>query len=151
MDHPESQGRPRVACPWLIKKFVDKDADSWSCRVEKCGEAKRSTAIPYTSVNDFGFGQSRQGNAREAILKKVQAAPDPALVLLGRIVNGADTDKQRVTISRKGPRLEAVAEFPASRLQDDHEHNAASDRLRRALCVLLRDGPRGKPNGDFMN
>jgi hypothetical protein len=45
----------------------------------------------------------------EAILKKYKLTGDPALVLLGRIVNGADTDNT-LYHQPEGPGLEAIAE-----------------------------------------
>jgi hypothetical protein len=75
-------------------------------------------------------------------LKKYKLTGDPALVLLGRIVNGADTDNTLYHRRR----------LPASRLQGRPRAKCGGvDRLRRALCVLRRDGKAGKPNGDFMD
>ena len=82
----------RVACPWLIKKFVDKDAEFVFVLPEKVAEeAKRLDAIPY-DVKDVELGHHGKECSFEAILKKYQLTDDRALVLLGKIVNGADTD-----------------------------------------------------------
>src|SRR5258705_4949615 len=82
----------RVACPWLIKKFVDKDAEFIFAPAEKAmAEAKRLDAIPY-DVKDVELGHHGKECSFEAILKKYELTNHPALVLLGRIVNGADTD-----------------------------------------------------------
>ena len=82
----------RVACPWLIRKFVDKDAEFVFVAGEKVmAEAKRLDAIPY-DVKDVELGHHGKECSFEAILKKYKLTGDPALVLLGRIVNGADTD-----------------------------------------------------------
>jgi len=54
-------------------------------------EAKRLDAIPY-DVKDVELGHHGKECSFEAILKKYKLTGDPALVLLGRIVNGADTD-----------------------------------------------------------
>ena len=82
----------RVACPWLIRKFVDKDAEFVFVPGEKVmAEAKRLDAIPY-DVKDVELGHHGKECSFEAILKKYKLTGDPALVLLGRIVNGADTD-----------------------------------------------------------
>src|SRR5256885_7799089 len=83
----------RVACPWLIKKFVDKDAEFLFVPSDKVmDEAKRLDAIPY-DVKSVELGHHRKECSFEAILKKYALTADPALVLLGRIVNGADNDK----------------------------------------------------------
>src|SRR5437660_7693111 len=76
----------RVACPWLIKKFVDEDAEFVFVPGEKVmGEAKRLDAIPY-DVKDVELGHHGKECSFEAILKKYDLTSDPALVLLGKIV-----------------------------------------------------------------
>ena len=80
----------RVACPWLIKKFVDPKAEFvFVPRDHVMSEAKRLDAIPY-DVTDVELGHHGQECSFEAILKKYNLTGDPALVLLGKIVNGAD-------------------------------------------------------------
>src|SRR2546423_15716238 len=99
----------RVACPWLIRKFVDKGAEFVVVPAEKVmTEAKRLDAIPY-DVKDVELGHHGKECSFEAILKKYKLTGDPALVLLGRIVNSTDTDN---TLYRQGvgPGVEAIAE-----------------------------------------
>jgi hypothetical protein len=75
----------RVACPWFIKKFVDKGAEFVFVLAEKVmTEAKRLDAIPY-DVKDVELGHHGKECSFEAILKKYKLTGDPALVLLGRI------------------------------------------------------------------
>ena len=82
----------RVACPWLIKKFVDQDAEFIFVPPDKVmEEAKRLGAVPY-DVKDVELGHHGKECSFEAILKKYGLTKNPALVLLGKIVNGADTD-----------------------------------------------------------
>ncbi len=51
----------RVACPWLIRKFVDKKAEFLFVPAENVqAEAARTGAIPY-DVSERGAGPSRQG------------------------------------------------------------------------------------------
>src|SRR6516164_6694261 len=69
----------RVACPWLIKKFVDKDAEFIFAPPEKVmDEAKRLDAIPY-DVKNVELGHHGKECSFEAILKKYKLANDPAL------------------------------------------------------------------------
>src|SRR5436190_18364648 len=73
----------RVACPWLIKKFVDKDAEFVFVAPDKVmDEAKRLDAIPY-DVKNVELGHHGKECSFEAILKKYKLTDDPALVLLG--------------------------------------------------------------------
>ena len=99
----------RVACPWLIRKFVDREAEFIFVSADKVmAEAKRLNAIPY-DVKDVELGHHGKECSFEAILKKYDLAGDPALVLLGKIVNGADTDNT-LYHQPEGPGLEAIAE-----------------------------------------
>jgi hypothetical protein len=114
-------------------------------------EAKRLDAIPY-DVKDVELGHHGKECSFEAILKKYKLTGDPALVLLGRIVNGADTDNT-LYHQPEGPGLEAVAEgFRHLGFKDDHEHNAAEWIVYDALYAYCQEMvKRGKPHGDFMN
>src|SRR3979490_1716909 len=82
----------RVACPWLIKKFVDPATGFFFVRGgEVLDKAERLGAIPY-DVKGVELGHHGKECSFEAILKKYKLTGGRALVLLGRIVNGADTD-----------------------------------------------------------
>src|SRR5207248_4157070 len=82
----------RVACPWLIKKFVDPQAEFLFVPVEQVMEvAAKENAIPY-DVKGVEFGHHGKECSFDAIVKKYGLDKDPALVLLAKIVNGADTD-----------------------------------------------------------
>jgi hypothetical protein len=140
----------RVACPWLIRKFVDEDAEFVFVPADKVmAEAKRLDAIPY-DVKDVELGHHGKECSFEAILKKYKLTSDPALVLLGRIVNGADTDN---TLYRQaeGPGLVAIAEgFRHLGYKDDHELNAAEWIVYEALYAYAQEMVRqGRPAGQF--
>jgi hypothetical protein len=140
----------RVACPWLIKKFVDKDAEFIFVPAEKViEEAKRLNATPY-DVKDVELGHHGKECSFEAILKKYKLTGDRALMLLGRIVNGADTDNTLYQ-QPEGPGLEAVAEgFRHLGFKDDDALNAAEWIVYDALYAYCQEMIRqGKPNGDF--
>jgi len=140
----------RVACPWLIKKFVDKDAEFIFASADKVmAEAKRLDAVPY-DVKDVELGHHGKECSFEAILKKYELTGDQALVLLGRIVNGADTDNT-LYCQAEGPGLNAVAEgFRHLGYKDDHELNAAEWIVYDALYAYAREMvKRDKPAGQF--
>ena len=141
----------RVACPWLIKKFVDKDAEFVFVPADQVmNEAKRLDAIPY-DVKNVELGHHGQECSFEAIVKKYKLTHDAALVLLGRIVNGADTDN---TLYRQpeGAGLQAVAEgFRHLGYEDDHALNAAEWIVYDALYAYCREMVRqGRAEGKFM-
>lgn len=115
----------RVACPWLIRKFVDKEAEFYfvpSDSVMK--EAERIGAIPF-DVEGVALGHHGKECSFEAILRKYNLMGDPALALLARIVNGADTDNTLYE-QPEGPGLKAIAEgFRHLGFKDDREINTA--------------------------
>ncbi len=142
----------RVACPWLIKKFVDKDAEFLFVPADKVSdEARRLNAIPY-DVKDVELGHHGKECSFEAILKKYKLTNDRALMLLGKIVNGADTDNT-LYHQPEGPGLEAIAEgFRHLGFADDHALNAAEWIVYDALYAYCQEMIRqGKPNGEFAN
>lgn len=145
----------RVACPWLIRKFVDKDAEFLFVPADRVmSEAARLGATPYDVKDVDGepveLGHHGKECSFEAILKKYQLANDPALALLGKIVNGADTDNT-LWNQPEGPGLEAIAEgFRHMGYKDDHELNAAEWLVYDALYAYCQAMARqGKLNGDF--
>ena len=80
----------RVACPWLIKKFIDPKAEFIFVPADKVmDEAKRLGATPY-DVPDCELGHHGEDVSFNSILKKYRLT-DPALVLLGEIVRAADS------------------------------------------------------------
>lgn len=141
----------RVACPWLIKKFVDRDAEFIFAPPDKVmDEASRLGAIPY-DVKNVELGHHGKECSFEAILKKFKLTNDPALMLLGRIVNGADTDNT-LYHQPEGAGLEAVAEgFRHLGFKDDHALNAAEWIVYDALYAYCRQMvQQGKRNGKFV-
>ena len=141
----------RVACPWLIKKFVDKDAEFlFVPAAHVMDEANRLGAIPF-DVPNVELGHHGQECSFEAILKKHGLTKDPALVLLGKIVNGADTDNT-LWHQPEGPGLEAIAEgFRHLGFKNDHEVNAAEWIVYDALYAYCQEMVRrGKPDGGFV-
>ena len=140
----------RVACPWLIRKFVDPNAEFHFVPADKVlSEAERLGATPF-DVKGVELGHHGKECSFEAILKKHNLDTDPALALLGKIVNGADTDN---TLFRQpeGPGLNAIAEgFRHLGLKDDHAVLAAEFVVYDALYAYCQEMVKqGKPDGAF--
>ncbi len=110
----------RVACPWLIKNFVDPDAEFLFVPAEKVLEvAEREHATPF-DVPDVELGHHNGKCSFEAIVAKYQIS-DPALHLLARIVHGADVEID-LYHRPEATGLKAIAEgFRYLGLKDDHE------------------------------
>ena len=140
----------RVACPWLIKKFVDKDAEFHFAPAETVQtDAARLKAIPF-DVPNVELGHHGKECSFDAIIKKYGLSNDPALVLLARIVNGADTDNS-LHHQPEGPGLSAIAEgFRHLGFKDDHGINAAEWIVYDALYAYCKEMiAKGKPHGAY--
>ena len=108
----------RVACPWLIKRFVDPQAEILYVPPEQVMDvAKSEGAIPFDVAN-VELGHKGPECSFDAIMKKYNLT-DPALQRLALIVRGADTGAKDLTQESRG--LEAIAEGFRLVYQNDHE------------------------------
>jgi len=109
----------RVACPWLIKRFVDSQAEFLFV---SAGEVERtaheSGAIPF-DVNGVELGHHDGDCSFQTIVKRY-GLKDPALLLLAEIVGCADTD--RLSEHPVAAGLEAIAVGYSLRYCDDGEN-----------------------------
>jgi hypothetical protein len=140
----------RVACPWLIKKFVDPEAEFLFVAADQVmSVAARERAVPY-DVKGVELGHHGKECSFDAMVKKYNLGHDPAMVLLAKIVNGADTDNS-LWNQPEAAGLNAVAEgFRHLAFKDDHEINAAQWIVYDALYAYCQEMiRRGKPEGAF--
>jgi hypothetical protein len=80
----------RVACPWIIKNFVDKSAEFIFVPAEQVeAKARELGATPY-DIDGCELGHHGEDVSFNSILKKYQLI-DPALQLLGEVVRAADS------------------------------------------------------------
>jgi hypothetical protein len=134
----------------LINKFVDPQAEFLFAPADQImAVAEREGATPY-DVKGVELGHHGKECSFEAILKRYNLTGDPALVLLGKIVNGADTDNM-LWNQPEGPGLEAIAEgFRHLGYPDDHAINAAEWIVYDALYAYCQAMVRqGKLDGAF--
>jgi hypothetical protein len=129
----------RVACPWLIHKFVDRDATFLFVPAEKVMEvAEREDAVPF-DVPGVELGHHGKECSFDALVKKYELDRDPALVLLAKIVNGADTDNS-LWNQPEAAGLNAVAEgFRHLGYKDDHEILTAEYIVYDALYAYCQE------------
>jgi hypothetical protein len=118
----------RVACPWLIRTFVDKDAEFLFVPVDQVDSvAQKTGAIPY-DTSGAELGHHGDECSFDAIVEKYKIK-DKAIDRVAKIVRGADTNQRDLTPESRG--LEAIAEgfkrLAAAQGYDDHE------TLRREL------------------
>jgi hypothetical protein len=138
----------RVACPWLIKRFVDPEAQFIFVPADQVmAVAEREQAIPY-DVPGVELGHHAKECSFDAIVRRYHLEADPAMVLLARIVNGADTDNT-LWNQPESAGLAAVAEgFRHLGLPDDHAINAAQWIVYDALYAYCRETVRRRgPDG----
>ena len=98
----------RIACPWLIKNFIDAEAEFLYVPTEQVLEiAEREGAHSYDAPN--AEYTHRDGLCSFEVLLEEYKLDEPALQLLARIVHGADVaDDRDATPQSRG--LLAVAE-----------------------------------------
>jgi hypothetical protein len=140
----------RVACPWLIRKFIDPQAEFLFVPADQVAAvAAREGATPY-DVKDAELGHHGPECSFDAIVKKYGLASDPVLVLLGKIVNGADTDNA-LWNQPEAAGLKAVAMgFGRLGFADDMELNRAEWIVYDALYAYCAEMvQQGKAEGAF--
>ena len=82
----------RIACPWLIKKFVDTNAEFiYVPKEEVFSRAKELNAIPY-DIHGTEYSHEGDNCTFDFIIKK-HNIKDPAILQIAEIVRGADTDR----------------------------------------------------------
>ena len=123
----------RIACPWLIKRFVDKDAEFLYVPGDKVMDtAQREEAIPY-DVKNVELGHIDGRCSFESIILKYALTEDKALIELAKIVHAADVSDDENT-SQEGPGLKAIASgFALLYGCDDHHKLELETPLYDAL------------------
>jgi len=108
----------RVACPWLVKRFIDPQAEFIFVPASQVESgAKELGAIPY-DIEGCELGHHGEDVSFDSILKKYQLT-DPALQLLAEIVRAADSHPSKPHPAGEGLRWVAFG-FNALGLTD-HE------------------------------
>lgn len=126
----------RVACPWLIQRFVDSSAEFlFVPKSEVARVASETGAIPY-DVAGVELGHHDGKCSFETIIARYQLT-DLALARLARIVHAADIDSELHT-DPLGPGLEALATGFGLLFPNDHENLAAQFRVYDALYAWCR-------------
>jgi hypothetical protein len=126
----------RVACPWLIARFVDADPEFLFVPPDRVlAESQRTGAIPYDIP---GVELTHEGSlcSFDAILKKYNVT-DPQLHELAVIVRGADT--ARPELAPQCPGLLAVSLGLSRLFADDHEQLRHGFVIYDALYAWLKD------------
>jgi hypothetical protein len=125
----------RIACPWLIRRFIDPGAEFlFVPEAEVMETARREEALPF-DVPEVELGHHGDRCSFDAFLDKYHLT-DPALQVLARIVRGADTDARELTPEAWG--LYAVASGFREITRDDVENMALQFPVYDALYAYCR-------------
>jgi hypothetical protein len=125
----------RIACPWLIQRFIDKDAEFLFVPEDQVIEtARRESALPF-DVPGVELGHHGERCSFDAFLQKYRLE-DPALQALAEIVRGADTEARH--IAREAWGLYAVASGFREISRDDFENMARQFPVYDALYAYCR-------------
>lgn len=124
----------RIACPWLIKRFVDKNAEFlFVATTEVSAVAEREGAIPF-DVEGAELGHVDGRCSFESIIAKYHLT-DPGLQRLAMIVHGADVS-QDINDVPEAAGLQAIAHgFALAHGDNDHEKIRLETPMYDALYV----------------
>ena len=134
----------RIACPWLIKRFVDPEAEFLFVPGEQVRVvAEREAATPY-DVEGAELGHHGDECSFDAIIHSFDAivrkyglaAADPALSRVAAIVRGADTSAHDLTPESRG--LLAIAQGFSLAYDDDQAQLEAELPVYDALYAWCR-------------
>ena len=129
----------RIACPWLISRFVDPKAEFLFVPKERVLEvAKEQGAIPFDTPGAELFHFQEDGDDRctfDAIIRKYELT-DPALLDFAEIVRTADSSPRKPR--SEGAGLEAMALGFRTNAKDDHDNMRLQFPAYDALYAYCR-------------
>ena len=135
----------RIACPWLIKNFIDKDAEFVFVPAHKVIEVMRKekeNAIPF-DIPNVELGHHDEECSFDAIIKKYGLdKKEPSLLELSKIVRGADTNNRGLTPYSEG--LAAIAAGFSIVSKDDYDNMAKQFYLYDALYAFCKSDNKEK-------
>jgi hypothetical protein len=125
----------RIACPWLIKHFVDQDAEFIYVPKNKVfEEAQKQQAIPY-DIPGAEYSHYGEECTFDYIVKKHRITDD-AVLQIARIVRGADT--HRFDLAEQAAGLWAISAGLSVNYKNDYEQLVIGLKLYDALYSWAR-------------
>ena len=126
----------RIACPWLIARFIDQRPEFIYVPSDRVLTVARETgAIPY-DVPDVELSHVGELCSFDAFLRKYEL-DEPELQELARIVRGADT--ARLDLAPQAPGLLALSLGLSALFKDDHEMLRHGMVMYDALYAWLKE------------
>ena len=127
----------RIACPWLIKRFIDPEAEFLYVPTPEVRRvAQERDAVPY-DIPDVVFSHEGERCSFDAFLKAYRLT-DPALDELAVIVRGADTGHLELAPQAAG--LAAISLGLSRTYRDDHEMLEHGMVIYDALYSWCKEG-----------
>ena len=127
----------RIACPWLVKRFVDPEAEFLYVPAADVRRiAAERDAEPY-DIPDVRFSHEGERCSFDAFLKAYRLT-DPALAELAVIVRGADTG--RLELAPQAAGLAAISLGLSRCFRDDHEMLEHGMVMYDALYAWCKEG-----------
>ncbi len=139
----------RIACPWLIARFIDKAPEFLYVPQDRVAAVAAETGAIPSDVPGAELGHKGDLCSFDAFLLRYELT-EPALARLARIVRGADTSRLDLTPQSAG--LHAISLGLSEMFADDLEmlrHGMTLYDALYAWCHSQPDGPgslsRGRP------
>jgi hypothetical protein len=133
----------RVACPWLIKKFIDPRAEFLFVPKDEVVEVARREGGKSFDCPGADYTH-REGKCSFEVLVEQYRLDDPALPLLARIVHGADVAED-VGMVPEAAGLQAAAHGFAAICPDDHRKLELEFPMYDALYAWCQAKAAGRP------
>jgi hypothetical protein len=136
----ENAAVDRIACPWLIRRFVDPRAEFLFVPSDRVHEiAAKENATPF-DVEGVELGHVDGRCSFESILLKYGLQSDPALVAVARVIHAADITAE-ASVAPEGSGLKAIASgFRLLHGRDDHRKLELQSPMYDALYAWAAAG-----------
>jgi hypothetical protein len=132
----------RIACPWLVERFIDQQAEFlYVAPGDVLRVASETGAIPY-DIPGVELSHDAELCSFDAFLQKYRL-DDPALQQLAAIVRGADTS--RLDLTPQSPGLYALSLGLSKTFADDHEMLKHGMVMYDALYAWCQHCQAGRP------
>jgi hypothetical protein len=125
----------RIACPWLIKNFVDKEAEFIFVPAERVLEVAKAVGGAPFDVPGVELGHHGEFCSFDAIVRRY-SIDDPAVLEVAKVVRGADTSNRSLT--PESPGLNSIAEGFRAITKNDFDNMSKQFCVYDALYAFFR-------------
>ena len=126
----------RIACPWLISRFIDSEAEFIFVPKSQVEQVAKETGAISFDVPNAELGHKNGKCSFESIIEKYELT-DPALLRLAKIIHAADIEAD-IHTDEIAAGLEAIAVGYSLRFPDDKENLSQQFNVYDALYAWCR-------------